>query len=182
MDRRGACLRGLIGLGLLVAAPATHADGLLKRVEIEAPRGYAESAGSGDTREWRATRAGPDDPTAIVVIERDRESWDTAALVMDRLFALLEKNCPRARKEVERIAPTGIVTDAVRGVLLCPSHEASGRGLAIVEDVRVVGDSVIIAKVAFDYDPFSPGVIPLTRKQRALAGRVLGSLTIPAAP
>jgi hypothetical protein len=181
-EGRVAFLTTLLGLAALFDAPCAAADGLLKQVEIAVPRGYAESAGGSDTREWRATRAGPEDPTAIVVIERDRESWDTAALVMDRLFALLEKNCPRARKEVVKLAPAGRVTDAVRGVLLCPSHEASGRGLAIVEDVRVIGDSMIIAKVAFDYDPFSPGVIPLTRKQRALAERVLGSLTIPATP
>jgi len=167
----------------IVAAPGAAAEGLLERVEISVPRGYAETAGSeGDTREWRAARPGPDDPTAIVVLERSRESWDTAALMLDRLFALLERNCPRSRKEVEKLAPTGPFTDAVRAVLLCPSHEASGRGLAIVEDVRVAGDSVIIVKVAFDYEPFSPGVIPLTRKQRALAERVLGSVSLPAAP
>lgn len=178
----GARIGTVIAL-LAMLAPCAAAADLLRRTEIALPRGWSEvqSAPDSDTREWRANRPGPDDPTAIVVLERSRESWDTAALVMDRLFALLEKNCPRTRKEVEKLAPTGAVTDAVRGVLLCPSHEASGRGLAIVEDVRVVGDSMIIAKVAFDYEPFSPGVIPISRKQRALAERVLDSLTIPAA-
>jgi hypothetical protein len=178
----GSIARSLVA-SLAIATTCAAAEPLLRRAELAVPRGWSEvqSAPDSDTREWRASRAGPDDPTAIVLLERSRESWDTAALVMDRLFALLEKNCPRSRKDVEKLAPAGPVTDAVRGVLLCPSHEASGRGLAIVEDVRVVGDSLIIAKVAFDYEPFSPGVIPLTRKQRALAERVLDSLTIPAA-
>lgn len=183
MRFRCAIARSIIA-SIAIATCSASAETLLRRAEISVPRGWAEvtTAADSDTREWRATRAGPDDPTAIVVLERSRESWDTAALVMDRLFALLEKNCPRSRKDVEKLTPTGPVTDAVRGVLLCPSHEASGRGLAIVEDVKVVGESLIIAKIAFDYEPFSQGVIPLTRKQRALAERVLDSLTIPAAP
>lgn len=182
MLNNGAVVRSIIA-SVAMATSCASAETLLRRVELTMPRGWSEvqSAPDGDTREWRANRPGPDDPTAIVVLERSRESWDTAALVMDRLFVLLEKNCPRSRKDVEKLAPAGPVTDAVRGVLLCPSHEASGRGLAIVEDVRVVGASLIIVKVAFDYEPFSQGVIPLTRKQRTLAERVLDSLTIPAA-
>lgn len=180
----GVRARLLSLVGLMAFGGESVAAEIIGRVQLDVPRGWSEvtTADDADTREWRASRAGPDDPTAVVVLERSRESWDTAALVMDRLFALLEKNCPRSRKDVEKLPPTGPVTDAVRGVLLCPSHEASGRGLAIVEDVRVVGDSLIIAKVAFDYEPFSPGVIPLTRKQRTFAERVLDSLTIPAAP
>lgn len=178
----GARARTASLIGLLAFSGEAVAAELIQRVQLDLPRGWSEVRGSDpDTREWRANRAGPEDPTAIVVLERSRESWDTAALVMDRLFALLEKNCPRSRKEVEKLAPSGPVSDAVRGVLLCPNHEASGRGLVIVEDVRVVGENMVIAKVAFDYEPFSPGVIPLTRKQRALAERVLDSLSIPAA-
>ena len=167
----------------LAAAGQAEAQALLSRVSLSAPTGYAEVAATAETREWAPARAAPDAATRVVLLDRPRESWDDAASVLKRLHRLLKDNCPQTKLETVSRPPPAHADAAVRGILYCPSHDASGRGLVVVEDVIVVGDRMLIAKLAYDLPPFSPGVKPLGRKQRATAYAVLDSITLlPAAP
>lgn len=167
----------------LVAAAPVDAQTLLERVSLTPPAGYSEVASNSDTREWAPARAEPGAATRLVLLDRPRESWDDAAGALKRLHRLLKDNCPGTRLETE---PRGVPANAdaaVRGVLSCPSHEASGRGLVVVEDIIVAGDRMLIAKLAYDYPPFSPGAKPLKREQRAAAFEALDSIAIrPSAP
>jgi hypothetical protein len=170
---------GVHGL-LLIAAVSS---GLLARVTLVPPPGYAEAASTEDGREWAPARLAPDAATRIVLLDRPRESWDDAAGALKRLHRLLKDNCPGTKLEnVVRPVPAN-ADGAVRGVLYCPSHEASGRGLVVVEDVIVAGDRMLIAKLAYDFPPFSAGAKPLGREQRASAYAVLDSISLqPPAP
>jgi hypothetical protein len=67
-------------------------------------------------------------------------------------------------------------------MLVCPEHDANGRGLIVVEDVFAVGESFVVVKVALDLEPFSPGVRPMTRAQRAATFATLDSVAFVAAP
>ena len=166
----------------LVAADAGAAE-LLPRVSLVPPAGFSEAASTAGTREWAPARADPDAATRVVLLDRPRESWDDAASVLKRLHRLLNDNCPKTRLEtLPRMVPQH-ADAAVRAILYCPSHDASGRGLVVVEDVIVAGDRMLIAKLAFDYPPFSAGAKPLTRQQRTAAFAALDSITLlPAAP
>lgn len=167
----------------LAAIAAADGPALLPRVSITPPTGYSEVASSGDTREWAPARAEPGAATRLVLLDRPRESWDDAAGALKRLHRLLKDNCPGTRLETE---PRGVPANAdaaVRGVLTCPNHDASGRGLVVVEDIIVAGDRMLIAKLAYDFAPFSPGAKPLKREQRAIAFAALDSIAIrPSAP
>jgi hypothetical protein len=175
-------LRPWVVLSTTLAAAAGAGPGLLARVTLTPPPGYAEVAGSKETREWAPARIEPGLPERIVLLERPRESWDDAAGAMKRLHRLLKDNCPRTTLEtLPRELPLN-ADGAVRGILYCPSHDASGRGLVVVEDVIVVGDRMLIAKLAFDFEPFSAGVKPLKRPQRELALAALDSIALPKPP
>jgi hypothetical protein len=167
---------------VLAAAAGAAGPGLLGRVTLTPPPGYTEAAGTKDTREWAPARLEPGLPERIVLLERPHESWDDANGALKRLHRLLKENCPRTNLEtVPRALPVN-ADGATRGILYCPSHDASGRGLVVVEDVIVVGDRMIIAKLAFDFPQFSPGVKPLKRDQRELAFAALDSNALPAPP
>ena len=171
-----------VATAVLVAADA-HGAALLPRVTLVPPAGYAEAASSAETREWAPARAEPGAATRVVLLDRSRESWDDAPGVLKRLHRLLNDNCPKTRLETLPRSVPQHADGAVRGILYCPSHDASGRGLVVVEDVIVAGDRMLIAKLAFDFPPFSPGVKPLGREQRAIAFAALDSITLkPAAP
>ena len=164
------------------AVAAGAGPGLLSRVTLTPPPGYAEAAGTPETREWAPARLETGLPERVVLLERPHESWDDANGALKRLHRLLKDNCPRTTLEVlPRPLPLN-ADGAARGILFCPSHEASGRGLVVVEDVIVVADRMIIAKLAFDFPPFSPGVKPLKRDQRELAFAALDSIALPAPP
>lgn len=167
----------------LASTTAAGADdpSLLPRVTLTPPSGYAEAASSADGREWAPARLEPGAATRIVLLDRPRESWDDAAGAMKRLHRLLGQNCPKTKlEELPRAVPAN-ADGAVRGILYCPSHDASGRGLVVIEDVIVAGDRMLIAKLAYDFDPFTPGVKPLKRDQRAIALATLDSIAIAAA-
>jgi len=102
---------------------------------------------------------------------------------LKRLHRLLKDNCPGTRLENRARGVPAKAEGAVRGILFCPSHNASGRGLVVVEDVIVAGDRMLIAKLAYDVPPFSAGARPLGREPRATAFAVLDSIAIrPSAP
>ena len=161
-------------------AVAAAADGptLLSRVSLTPPAGYSEVASNSDTREWAPAPVETGAATRLVLLDRPRESWDDAAGALKRLHRLLKDNCPGTRLETELRPVPANADAAVRGILSCPSHEASGRGLVVVEDIIVAGDRMLIAKLAYDYPPFSPGAKPLKREQRASAFAALDSITI----
>lgn len=171
------CCRVVVAVALAAAGQA-EAQTLLSRVSLTAPAGYSEVMGSGDTREWAPARADPEAATRIVLLDRPRESWDDAGGALKRLHRLLNDNCPKTKLETLPRPPPAHADAAVRGILFCPSHDASGRGLVVVEDVIVAGDRMLIAKLAFDFPPFSPGVKPLRREQRATAIAVLDSIVL----
>lgn len=165
-------------------AASARADGpLLPRVTLVPPTGYQEAASSAEGREWAPLRADPDHATRIVILDRPRESWDDAAGALKRLHRLLNDNCPKTRLEtLPRPVPAN-ADGAARAIMYCPSHDASSRGLVVVEDVIVAGDRMLIVKLAFDFEQFSAGSRPLKRDQRAAALAVLDSIALaPAAP
>jgi hypothetical protein len=179
----GQGYRRFVAAVAFVSAGSADAQALLSRVSLTAPAGYSEVAGSEDTREWAPARADADAATRIVLLDRPRESWDDAAGALKRLHRLLNDNCPKTKLETLPRPPPAHADGAVRGIMFCPTHDASGRGLVVVEDVIVVGDRMLIAKLAFDFPPFSPGVRPLARGQRTAALAVLDSIVLtPSAP
>ena len=177
----GRCLWAMLPAAFAVAASAAG-PGLLARLTLTPPAGYAEVPGTKETREWAPARLEPGLPERIVLLDRPHESWDDAAGALKRLHRLLKDNCPRTTLETLTRALPANADGAARGVLFCPSHDATGRGLVVVEDVIVIGDRMLIAKLAFDYPPFSPGVKPLKRDQRELAFATLDSIALPAPP
>lgn len=164
------------------AAAFAAGPGWLARVTLTPAPGYVELASAADTREWEPARANADAAVRVVLLYRLHESWDDAASVLKRLHRLLKDNCPRTSLEtLPRAVPVN-ADSATRGILYCPSHDASERGLVVVEDVIVAGEHMLIAKLAYDFPPFSPGVKPLKREQRAAALAVLDSIALPTPP
>lgn len=176
MGAHGYCL--IVASAALAAAAAADDQALLSRVSLKAPAGYSQVANTRDTREWAQSRPEPGAAARIVLLDRPRESWDDAASALKRLHRLLKDNCPRTTLENLARAVPANADAAVRGILYCPSHEASGRGLVVVEDVIVTGERMLIAKLAYDLPPFSAGAKPLGREQRATALAVLDSITL----
>lgn len=173
--------RRVVAAVAFIAAGPADAQTLLDRVSLTAPAGYSEVTGTASTREWAPARADADAATRIVLLDRPRESWDDAAGALKRLHRLLNDNCPKTKLEPLPRPPPANADAAVRGILFCPNHDASGRGLVVVEDIIVAGDRMLIAKLAFDFPPFSPGVKPLGRSQRAIAFAALDSISLTSA-
>jgi len=173
--------RNAVRIALLAATLAGPVAGgapaLLARVTLTLP-GYSEVASSADAREWAESRPTLGAPARIVLLDRPRESWDDPAGALKRLHRLLKDNCPRTALESVPRAPPTNADAAARGVMYCPNHEASGRGLIVVEDVIAVEDRFIVAKLAFDVPPFGAGGRPLARDQRAAAYAALDSIRI----
>ena len=175
----------LLGLAAIACcagyAAADEGTSLIARATLRLPPGFVENRdpGTPDTRDWQPSHPDPDHPSRVVLLERERESWDDARSALERLARLLRENCPRAVHSIEPLAAQAPVEGAARGELVCPNHPASGRGMVVVEDVLVIGTRLIVIKVAFDYPSFTPGVRPLTRTQRALAHSILDSLALP---
>ncbi len=176
MGVQGHCL----ALATAALATAAQADGatLLARITLAAPAGYSEVASSADTREWAPARLQPGAATRMVLLDRPRESWDDAAGALKRLHRLLKDNCRGTTLESLARAVPANADAAVRGILSCPSHDASGRGLIVIEDVIVAGERMLIAKLAYDFPPFSAGTKPLGREQRSVAFAALDSIAI----
>ena len=181
MGARGYCLA--VASAALMAAAQADGPALLQRVTLTPPAGYSEVASGADTREWAPARLQPGAATRIVLLDRPRESWDDAAGALKRLHRLLKDNCRGTTLESQSRAVPANADAAVRGILSCPSHDASGRGLVVIEDVIVAGERMLIAKLAYDFPPFSAGTKPLGREQRTLAFATLDSIAIrPSAP